>query len=96
MQSKTKKPAFPGEVILSAEQAQPFLDQIPEKNPACTFCGASLKGQPIRGYTHDGGWPVEGYEKLLWLYIKCPKCKYDYAIWKLGVPRSFNPKEVKN
>jgi len=24
-----------------------------------------------------------------WLYVTCPKCKYEWALWKLGVPRDL-------
>lgn len=28
---------------------------------------------------------------LYWLYIKCPRCGYEWSLWKLGVSRYFDP-----
>lgn len=56
-------------------------------NTECRWCGASLKGKPVDHYDHPSAWPVHGFDKLQWLSIKCPKCGYDWALWKLGVPR---------
>lgn len=51
----------------------------------CNFKG--LKSLPIEHYDHDGGWPVEGFKEKQWLYVTCPKCGYQWALWKLGVLR---------
>jgi len=69
-----------------------------------TFCddprhkkNIPLDKQPIKGYPHDGGWKVPGVagdpdeSGLYWLYITCPGCGYEWAIWKLGVSRSYDP-----
>jgi len=56
-----------------------------ECDGGCGFKG--LKGLPIEHYDHDGGWPVEGFKEKQWLYVTCPKCGYQWALWKLGVPR---------
>lgn len=54
----------------------------------CMFCQCpGLDKQPIRAYSHESGWEVEGYHRRQWLYVTCPKCEYDWALWKLGVPR---------
>jgi hypothetical protein len=51
-------------------------------------CGRKgLKSLPIEHYNHDGGWPIEGFKEKQWLYVTCPKCGYQWALWKLGVPR---------
>jgi hypothetical protein len=39
-------------------------------------------------YPHPGGWPVRGMQGLQWLFLRCPKCDYDWALSKLGVPRA--------
>lgn len=54
----------------------------------CT-CGMELPTHhsAIHMYDHDSGWPVEGYKERQWLYIVCPRCGYQWALWKLGVPR---------
>jgi len=53
----------------------------------CRDCGHALLSSPIQTYPHDAGWTVQGYEEKQWLYITCPGCGYEWALWKLGVPR---------
>lgn len=76
-------------VVLNMVEARPFLARIVRTR--CD-CGFDMGGEPIRGYPHSGGWRVEGYKKRLWLYVTCPNCKYQWAIWKLGVPRNLGDK----
>ena len=54
----------------------------------CT-CGAELPtdGANLEAYAHDGGWPLDGLPGKWWLYVVCPECEYQWALWKLGVPR---------
>ena len=33
---------------------------------------------------HEGGILVLGMGRQ-WVYIHCPKCGYDWALWKLGM-----------
>ncbi len=74
--------------LAEAEQYYKALNSTPEKLK-CRWCNTSLDGEPIRAYPHSAGWTVEGIEGKQWLYIVCPrkKCGYQWAIWKLGVPR---------
>ncbi len=65
-------------------EAQQYKELI--TNFKCS-CGTDLKDEPIHAYAHDGGWEVEGHG-LMWLWITCPGCGYQHAIWKLGVSRS--------
>jgi len=51
----------------------------------CGSCGGKLGS--IEHYSHSGGWAVEGFNKRQWLYKPCLECGYDWALWKLGVPR---------
>jgi len=51
----------------------------------CKHCGEPL-GR-IRAYEHDGGWKVDGFDRKQWLYTICPNCEYQWALWKLGIPR---------
>ena len=55
----------------------------------CAFCGTKLDtlAGNIRLYPHSSGWTVEGIKGKQWLYVRCHKCKYDWALWKLGVSR---------
>lgn len=58
------------------------------KQTECKFCGyRELDQLPIEFYEHDGGWWLTDFTKKQWLYITCPKCGYEWALWKLGVPR---------
>jgi hypothetical protein len=41
----------------------------------------------IENYDHNGGWNVEGFQRKQWLYKTCRKCGYQWALWKLGIPR---------
>lgn len=67
----------------------------------CT-CGADLTKCGIEGYKHGDGWNVRiklrvsPFEAVVnyWLYITCPKCGYQWAIWKLGVDRNQEFSEV--
>lgn len=42
-----------------------------------------LQGSNIKSYNHDGGWRIEGCLRLQWVYVHCPTCSYDWALWKL-------------
>jgi hypothetical protein len=52
----------------------------------CRWCGADLPSD-VEFYAHPEGWPVEGLEQLQWLFLTCPKCGYQWSLWKLGVSR---------
>ena len=42
-----------------------------------------LSGSNIKSYDHDGGWRIEGYPELQWVYVHCTACGYDWALHKL-------------
>lgn len=46
-----------------------------------------LENEPIAHYEHDGGHPVDGFHANRWLYVVCPKCKYQWSLGKLGLPK---------
>ena len=48
------------------------------------YCGMEYGDEPIRFYPHPNGWNI-GEDSLQWLFIRCPRCKVDVALWKLGV-----------
>ena len=53
----------------------------------CT-CGKDISKELIRYYTpHEGGYEIPFEKEKCWLYVHCPKCEQDLAIWKLGVKR---------
>jgi hypothetical protein len=56
------------------------------KKTTCRWCNAPLP-ETVLSYPHPNGWPVAGMEGTHWLYLECPNCSYDWALWKLGVNR---------
>lgn len=44
----------------------------------------------IDNYPHPQGWEVEGFAERQWLYITCEHCRYQNALWKLGVEGSLD------
>ena len=52
----------------------------------CRWCATPLTPN-IHLYDHDCGLEVEGFAQRQWCYVICPKCKYEWAFWKLGIPR---------
>ena len=53
----------------------------------CQYCDTPLTGVQISHYPHPEGWDVKGHGNKLWLFIVCPQCNYQWALWKLGVFR---------
>lgn len=87
-QIKMSKKFDTGDPELTVEQAEPFVNRLIEVGGAkCSACGDRLDGQPIKARSHSGGWTVKGLSEKQWLYIICPRCKCQNALWKLGVPR---------
>lgn len=67
-------------------ELEEYYKQI--KIDTCKWCDYSpLSSETIKCYEHEGGWIVDGFTKRMWLFITCPKCDYEWALWKLGVPR---------
>jgi predicted nucleic-acid-binding Zn-ribbon protein len=54
------------------------------KRDSCLFCGyENLKKLPIENYSHNGGLAVADFKEKQWLFITCPQCSYQWALWKL-------------
>lgn len=53
----------------------------------CRWCGADLNPAEatIDLYDHDGGWLIHESLPRKWLSIRCPGCRYDWSLVKLGV-----------
>lgn len=51
------------------------------------LCGIDLKNKTFQYYEHGAGWRVEGIQGKIWIYVHCPICNYDTALWKLGIHR---------
>ena len=50
------------------------------------WCGyEGLRELPIEGYDHEGGYTILGCEHRQWLFVVCPQCSYEWALWKMGV-----------
>jgi len=47
----------------------------------CT-CGEPIHPEEIEMYPHEGGIEIRNQGRQ-WVYIHCPKCGYDWALWKL-------------
>jgi len=47
----------------------------------CT-CGETFKLSVPETYPHDGGLQDSNGQRM-WLYYTCPKCKYQWAYWKI-------------
>lgn len=74
-----------------------YARMVQDKN--CASCDKPLavghnRVVRVEFYDHDGGWEVEGFYRLQWLYVTCRRCGYENALWKLGVPRNLT-QEVK-
>lgn len=54
----------------------------------CSKCNVNLTKEPIQHYAHSNGWSVIGFKKKQWLFVQCPKCGYQSALWKLGIPQT--------
>ena len=67
---------------LTHPQFQPIGNLLLAHDPYCRWCEAKLTG-PVYGYQHSGGVEVPGLKGRWWLYLKCPKCGYDWALWKV-------------
>ncbi len=52
----------------------------------CRWCGELLPAK-VEYYEHSGGLIVDGFAEKLWLYVTCTKCKYQWALRKLGIMR---------
>ena len=49
------------------------------------LCGRDLRGDQVRGYRHEAGWMTDAGP--MWLFIPCPECAYEMALWKIGISR---------
>lgn len=49
------------------------------------LCGRDLRGDQVLGYPHDAGWLMDSGK--MWLFIPCPECGYEMALWKMGISR---------
>ena len=54
-----------------------------------TCCGVDLRGLPVLGYPHDGGYRVPGYVEKQWLYVVCPKCGYQMSFEHMDISRDW-------
>jgi len=73
--------------MVKLEQIKERIDEI---EPTC-ICGTELDSSHLDYYgPHDGGWSVEDLgeeDEKTWLFLHCPSCQYDLALWKVGISR---------
>jgi len=51
----------------------------------CRWClRENIKDEPIEMDDHENGWRVLRKSKRQWLWITCPGCNYQWALWKMG------------
>lgn len=67
---------------ITGSDAEEIYSQLETKN--CKYCGTPLPHTPIHCYEHSNGWIVKGFQEKQWLFIICPKCNYQWSLWKLG------------
>lgn len=58
------------------------IEVVIHKSGVTCDCGREITTRAER-YDHDGGVPVKGFAEKQWVYFNCPKCGYDWALWKL-------------
>lgn len=56
----------------------------------CRWCQTELP-PAIQHYTHHDGFQVANFEMPQWLYVVCPRCDYQWALWKLGIREEGKP-----
>ena len=57
----------------------------------CRWCHyPNIKDCPIEMDEHENGWRVYMKEKRQWLWITCPSCNYQWALWKMGCGQRWN------
>lgn len=78
-------PSITKDVAEEIDRVQAGMTPAEWRHHARCHCGTDLRGLPVVGYPHDGGYetPIGKY----WLYILCPNCRYEMALWKLGIER---------
>lgn len=75
--------------IMSYPTLEQHRQQITMVN--CRWCQhENIKDCPIEMDEHDNGWQVQGMAKKMWLWITCPGCGYQWALWKLGVGQKWH------
>lgn len=65
-----------------------YARMIKEEERKCRWCGAKLNTDKIEMYPRSDGWTVDGLASKQWLYVTCEECRYNWALWELGVPRA--------
>lgn len=54
----------------------------------CPGCGTDLHDAEIHHHKHEDGWSLHGFHEKQWIYLLCPNCKINFALWKLGVSQT--------
>lgn len=60
-----------------------FATAFIQKDVRCKHCGSFFRPSSVHCYPHANGYEVEGYVDKQWVYLTCPKCGYQWALWKL-------------
>lgn len=54
---------------------------IKKQIPDCPMCHTKLGD--IESYQHENGMKIKDFHNKRWIYFKCAKCNYQWALWKL-------------
>jgi len=69
--------------VFSIKRFEEFLKKHCEEI-RCVNCGEPLCDVIVESYPHDNGIPIEEFNgEKRWVYVFCPKCKYENALWKI-------------
>lgn len=73
-----------GEIEITAKmggEIEKVIKEFKGKKVSCT-CSKTFKIEKFCGYPHSDGFESDTGKKW-WIYVTCPHCCYDWAIWKL-------------
>jgi hypothetical protein len=56
----------------------------------CPACKRPVPSR-IQFRDHAGGFKVDGFSQRQWLWVSCPGCSFDIALWKLGIEHPYQP-----
>lgn len=88
---------IPKEMPLWVETQAYFIARATQyRNHPDGKCGCGKKSyadMKLYGFDDDYGWEVEGFIYEQWLFFLCPECGYQWAIWKIGVPKDHKFKK---
>jgi hypothetical protein len=72
--------------VIANETLRDLYQQVLDRgNRQNCICGKPLYNCDAWSFNHPNGRELPGFNEPQWVFLHCPKCKYDYALNKLGV-----------